>query len=186
METQRSRNEPNTTDANIGKSLRRRVEIRKAELEAAIGKPSTDERVRGELEIAVSELDGLLSGDLDHIPKVVAAELSTWLEANKHIDERHPMARTSPAPTSTPSNERPFANEHVRDKILKLLSEAELAQVSMAEDLVALVPGDEYIDLEHLERGVHKAPAVAAAAARMLPRSAVSDDTWRNVLALLE
>lgn len=185
METQSSKNEPNTTDANIGNSLRSRVEIRKAELESAIGKASTDKRVRGELEIALSELDELLSGDLDHIPKVVAAELSTWLEANKHIDEHHPMARSSPAPASTPSSQAPIEKEHFRDKILKLLSETELAQVSTAEETVGLVPGDEYIDLEHLEDGVHKAPAVAAVASRMLPRSAVSDDTWRKILAVL-
>jgi hypothetical protein len=30
-----------------------------------------------------------LTGDLDQIPRVVAAELSTWLEANKHINEWH-------------------------------------------------------------------------------------------------
>jgi hypothetical protein len=32
----------------------------------------------------------LLTGDLDQIPRVVAVELSAWLEANKHINEWHP------------------------------------------------------------------------------------------------
>jgi len=186
--TQSLKNEPNTTDATIGKGLRSRVEIRKAEIESAIAKTGTDKRVRGELEIALGELDQLLSGDLDHIPKVVAAELSTWLEANKHIDEHHPVARPSTAPGTTPKIQASSASveqEQSRDKILKLLSETELAQVSTAEEAVGLAPGDEYIDLEHLEEGVHAAPVVAAAASRMLPRSAVSDDTWRRILAVL-
>jgi len=186
VESQSLKNEPNTTDANVGKSLRRRVEIRKVEIESAIAKASTDKRVRGELEIALGELDQLLSGDLDHIPKVVAAELSTWLEANKHIDEHHRMPRSSFAPAGTPSSHSPIEKEQARDSIMKLLSETELAQVSTAEEAVGLAPGDEYIDLEHLEDGVHAAPVVAATASRMLPRSAVSDETWRKILALLE
>jgi len=72
-----------------------------------------------------------------------------------------------------------------RDSILKLLSDTELAQVSTAEEAVGLAAGDEYLDLEHLEEGVRKAPVVAAAASRMLPRSAVSDETWRKIQAVL-
>ena len=72
-----------------------------------------------------------------------------------------------------------------RDSILKLLSEAELAQVSSAESGDALRAGDEYIDLEHLEHGVRKAPVAADATSRMLPRSAVSDETWQKTLAVL-
>src|SRR5664279_17122 len=72
-----------------------------------------------------------------------------------------------------------------RDNILKLLSETELAQVSTAEEAVGLEVGDEYLDLEHLEHGVRKAPVVAGAASRMLPRRAVSDETWRKIQAVL-
>jgi len=72
-----------------------------------------------------------------------------------------------------------------RDSILKLLSEAELAQVSTAEEAATLAAGDEYLDLEHLEHGVRKAPVMAAEASRMLPRSAVREETWRKILAVL-
>jgi len=84
--------EPNTTDATTGQSLRARVETRKAEIEAAVARPDLDKRVRRDLDVALSEVGGLLTGDLDNIPKVVAAQLNTWLEANKHLDERHPLA----------------------------------------------------------------------------------------------
>jgi hypothetical protein len=57
--------------------------------------PTTDARIRGDLEKALGRLTGLLTGDLDHFPRVVAAEVSTWLEANKHLDEHHPWRRRS-------------------------------------------------------------------------------------------
>lgn len=85
------KNEPNTTDATTGQSLRARVAARRAELEAAIARPTTDERTRSDLQHALEQVAGLLTGNLDEIPKVVAAELSTWLEANKHLDEHHPL-----------------------------------------------------------------------------------------------
>src|ERR1041385_4170423 len=86
------KNETNTTDATAGQSLRARVAARKAELEAAIANPATDERTGGDLQSAAGQVEGLLTGDLDRIPKVVAASLSAWLEANKHLDEHHAAA----------------------------------------------------------------------------------------------
>jgi hypothetical protein len=83
------KNETNTTDATTGQSLRTRVAARKAELAAAIANPATDERTRSALESAAWQVEGLLTGDLDRIPKVVAVSLSAWLEANKHLDEHH-------------------------------------------------------------------------------------------------
>jgi len=88
--------EHNTTDATVGESLRARVQQREAELEAAIATATTDPRVRRELELALGEVRGLLTGDLDRIPKVVAVELNTWLEASKHLDEHHPRAAHRP------------------------------------------------------------------------------------------
>lgn len=73
-----------------------------------------------------------------------------------------------------------------RDRILKLLSDTELAQVSSAEESTKLAANDEYIDLEHLEHGVRRTPVVPAEAARMLPRSAVSDATWGTILTVLD
>lgn len=83
-------NETNTTDATRGQSLRARVEARKQELEVALAKLGPDERGRTDIERALNEVSGLLTGNLDQIPRVVAAELSTWLEANKHVNEWHP------------------------------------------------------------------------------------------------
>ena len=72
-----------------------------------------------------------------------------------------------------------------RDSILKLLSDAELAQVSSAEGATELAATDEYIDLEQLEHGVRKPPVQGTAASRMLPRSAVSEKTWAKIVAVL-
>ncbi len=79
----------NTTDASRGSSLRVRVEARKQELELALAKLAPDDRARRDIEQALNEVSGLLTGDLDHIPRVVAAELSNWLESNKHVNEWH-------------------------------------------------------------------------------------------------
>ena len=83
----------NTTDATRGSSLRFRVESRKQELEQALAKLGPDDRARVDIEQALNEITGLLTGNLDQIPRVVAAELSTWLEANKHVDEWHPAKK---------------------------------------------------------------------------------------------
>lgn len=84
-----NRNE-NTTDATRGSNLRVRVESRKQDLEGAIATLGLDDRARRDIEQALNEVTGLLTGDLDQIPRVVAVQLSTWLEANKHINEWHP------------------------------------------------------------------------------------------------
>jgi hypothetical protein len=78
-----------STEAMRGASLRVRVEARKNELELALAKLGPDDRARNDIEKALSEVSGLLTGDLDQIPRVVAKELSTWLEANKHVNEWH-------------------------------------------------------------------------------------------------
>jgi hypothetical protein len=80
----------NTTDATRGSSLRVRVETRKQELEQALAKLGPDDRVRVDIEQALNEITGLLTGNLDQIPRVVAEELSVWLESNKHVNEWHP------------------------------------------------------------------------------------------------
>ena len=47
-----------------------------------------------------------------------------------------------------------------RDTILKLLSDDEVAKVSTAETASRLADGDEYLDLEHLDKGVRRAGAL--------------------------
>jgi hypothetical protein len=82
----------NTTDATRGSSLLERVTARKQELEQAFATLAPDDRARSEIESALNEVTGLLTGDLDHIPRVVSAELNNWLESNKHVNERIPTA----------------------------------------------------------------------------------------------
>jgi mannose-6-phosphate isomerase-like protein (cupin superfamily) len=87
-------NEPSqtSTDATRGQDLRLRVEARKRELESAVERLPADDRSRQNLESVLSQVQGLLTGDLDNFPRVVAAELNTWLEASKHLDEYHRRA----------------------------------------------------------------------------------------------
>jgi mannose-6-phosphate isomerase-like protein (cupin superfamily) len=51
-------------------------------------------------------VQGLLTGDLDNFPRVVAAELNTWLEASKHLDEYHrAVAAEGETPTDAAEGE---------------------------------------------------------------------------------
>jgi hypothetical protein len=79
-------------------------------------------------------------------------------------------------------------NEYVsRDTILRLLSDGELAKLSLAETAVSLADGDEYIDLEELSQGVRKAGGDARSlpVARLLPRKAVLEATWKKITTQL-
>ena len=73
-----------------------------------------------------------------------------------------------------------------RDAILKLLSNDEIAKVSMAEAASGLAKGDEYLDLEHLDRGVLRAePSIKVAMGHVVPRGAVSAESWSKILVQL-
>ena len=73
-----------------------------------------------------------------------------------------------------------------RETILKLLSKDEISKVSTAEAATGLSEGEEYLDLENIDLGVQRARSVTKSTmGHVLPRSAVSDDTWNKVLALL-
>jgi hypothetical protein len=72
-----------------------------------------------------------------------------------------------------------------RNNILKLLSDDEVARVSTAETVAHLSDGDEYLDLEQLDRGVQRAPGRVTPMGRVLPRKAVQEDTWRKILTRL-
>ncbi len=72
-----------------------------------------------------------------------------------------------------------------RDTVLKLLTNEELAQVTTAETRSQLVEGDEYLDLEHLDRGVRNAHGFTTPMDRVLPRKAVQAATWSKILAEL-
>ena len=77
-------------------------------------------------------------------------------------------------------------SEEVRDTILGLLSDEETARVSAAEGGFELTEGTEYLDLEHLDRGVQRAKAaVAVTMGHVLPRNAVRAETWSKILEQL-
>jgi hypothetical protein len=72
-----------------------------------------------------------------------------------------------------------------RDSILKLLSNDEVAKVSTAETAARLDDGDEYLDLEQLDKGVQRAGGTATPMGRVLPKKSVHADTWNKILAKL-
>lgn len=73
----------------------------------------------------------------------------------------------------------------IRDRILKLLSDDEVARVSTAETKKRLDEGEDYVDLERLELGVRRADGVPPPMHHMLPRHAVSARTWTQIVAQL-
>ncbi|MEN9577477.1 MAG: hypothetical protein RJA70_486 [Pseudomonadota bacterium] len=73
-----------------------------------------------------------------------------------------------------------------RDAILKLLSDDEIARVSTAETAARLMDGDEYVDLEVPDQGVRTALGSSSIPmGRVLPKKAVLEKTWREIVALL-
>lgn len=72
-----------------------------------------------------------------------------------------------------------------RDSILKMLSEEEVDRVSTAETAVRLADGDEYVDLEELDRGVQRAHGANTDMGRVLPRKAVLETTWSKIVTEL-
>jgi hypothetical protein len=73
-----------------------------------------------------------------------------------------------------------------RDAILSLLSDDEVAGVSTAETAPRLSDGDEYLDLGQLDQGVRTASGNTMPMGRVLPRKAVQDRTWREILTHLQ
>jgi len=83
----------NSVEATVGQPIVVRVLTRKHELEAALDALPGDEiRERSDLELALSTIEELLTGDLHQIPPTVVADMSRWLERNKHLAERAPLA----------------------------------------------------------------------------------------------
>jgi hypothetical protein len=84
----------NTTDATRGEPLTVRAHKRKAELAAALQRLPADElRARGDIELALSTVDGLLTGDVEKLSDATASGLNRWLEHTKHLAEVTPPTR---------------------------------------------------------------------------------------------
>ena len=71
-----------------------------------------------------------------------------------------------------------------REEILEMLTDEETARVSTAEGS-PMSEGDEYIDLTAVSKGVMRVDGVAVSIGHVLPRRAVGDVTWSNILSHL-
>ena len=70
-----------------------------------------------------------------------------------------------------------------REAILALLSDEENSRISMAEVASQLTKDAEYLDLEHLDLGIQRAATATSVNMRsVLPRDAVSGDTWGRIV----
>jgi hypothetical protein len=69
-----------------------------------------------------------------------------------------------------------------RAAILQFLSAGEVASLDSAEAKTHLRRGDEYLDLEDLQRGVQRADGTRTSVQDLLPHKAVHEDTWRRIL----
>jgi hypothetical protein len=79
----------NSVDATTGQPIVHRVLLRKQELEdALVALPAEAIRARLDLELALSTIAELVTGDLANVPSIVAAGMNQWLERNKHLAER--------------------------------------------------------------------------------------------------
>jgi len=79
----------NSVDATTGQPIVARVNARKAELEASLAAlPDTELDGRRDIDLALATINSLLTGDLENVPPVVAADMNRWLERNKHLAER--------------------------------------------------------------------------------------------------
>lgn len=84
----------NTTDATRGEPLATRALKRKAELEAILATiPADRVNARNDIETALGTVEGLLTGDVEHVSHRTGEELSRWLEHSKHLAELAPRAR---------------------------------------------------------------------------------------------
>ncbi len=81
-----------------------------------------------------------------------------------------------------PSSQKTLAQ---REEVLDLLSDEEVSQVSRAETAAHLAEGDEFLDLQRLGDGVAIADGVRVRMGLVLPRKAVSERTWQQILELL-
>lgn len=73
----------------------------------------------------------------------------------------------------------------IREEVMKLLSDEEVAKVNRAETAADLREGQEYLDMERTVQGVRWASSTSAPTGRVLPRDAVPASTWGKILAIV-
>ena len=73
-----------------------------------------------------------------------------------------------------------------RETIMSLMSDEEVALVSTTESAAKLSDSEEYLDLQHLERGVQRATSTTKIVmGHTIARRAVHPETWDKILAQL-
>ena len=73
-----------------------------------------------------------------------------------------------------------------RERVMKTLSDEEVASVSTAEASAHLSNGDAYVDLDELEKGVMHAKGNTPPMGRVLPKKAVHEETWNKIIGQLK
>jgi len=74
-------------DATVGQPIVARVMTREHQLEAILAAlPANDLRERADVNLALGTIGELLTGDLTAVPPIVVADMSRWLEHNKHLN----------------------------------------------------------------------------------------------------
>ena len=93
----------NSTDATVGQPIVQRVLARQQELATALAAvPDDNGHLHAEITLALDTVHNLLSGDLQNIPSVVAADMNRWLERNKHVAESAGAPADPPALVPVP------------------------------------------------------------------------------------
>jgi hypothetical protein len=88
MENNNEERQVNSVDATTGHPIVERVLAHKLALETKLlALTEQDKATRGDIELALSTINELLTGDLAAVPRVVAVDMSRWLERNKHLAE---------------------------------------------------------------------------------------------------
>ncbi len=89
----------NSVEEMRGQPLAVRVEARVAELEQALADLAPEETImRREIEQSLAAVASMTTGDITHPPDAVAAQLSDWLERNRHLGLVADPAQPDPAP----------------------------------------------------------------------------------------
>jgi hypothetical protein len=78
-------------------------------------------------------------------------------------------------------NDSTRIDHETRQRILMLLSDNDVARVSTAEATARPLDGEEYIDLEELDRGVRSALGTTAPMNRLVLRRSVNEATWNKI-----
>lgn len=79
----------NSTDATQGEPLAVRAMARRDELVKIQGALAKDRKTEAnDLQLAIDTVNGLLTGDTEHLTETTASDLNRWLEETKHLGER--------------------------------------------------------------------------------------------------